>query len=176
MAEINPIKSHAPVASKGPAERTKVDVHASGQAMALLQEAARVSRKNVSEFLLEAGIAMAQVTLADQRLSGSGKDSLGTSIADLVLQALSLVAKNERDNMRRRQAEGIAAAKENGVRFGREPKPLPESFLREYESWEKGKISLTEAARRCGIASSTFRYHAAKLKKEAFSPSLPGSM
>ncbi|MCL2340630.1 MAG: recombinase family protein, partial [Proteobacteria bacterium] len=53
------------------------------------------------------------------------KDLLGTFIADLVLQVLSFVAQNERENIRRRQAEGIAAAKESGVRFGREPKPLP---------------------------------------------------
>jgi len=176
VADIKPIKSHDIVAFSGCAERTKVDVHASGQAMALLQEAARVSHKNVSEFLLDAGIAMAQVTLADQRLSGGDKNSLRTSIADLVLQALSLIAQNERENRRRKQAEGIAAAKENGVRFGREPKPFPENFLRVYKSWEKGRISTAEAARRCGIPHSTFRYRAGKLKNKSFSPSLPGGM
>jgi DNA invertase Pin-like site-specific DNA recombinase len=116
------------------------------------------------------------VTLADQRLSGGDKNSLRTSIADLVLQALSLIAQNERENRRRRQAEGIAAAKESGVRFGREPKPFPENFLRVYKSWEKGRISTAEAARRCGIPHSTFRYRAGKLKNKSFSPSLPGGM
>ena len=174
--EIKSIKSHNISASKDCAERARVDVHASEQTMALLQEAARVSRKNVREFLLDAGIAMAQVTLADQRLSGSDKNSLRTSIADLVLQALSLIAQNERENRRRRQAEGIAAAKENGVRFGRGPKPFPENFLRVYESWKKGRISAAEAARRCGMAHSTFRYRATILKNQSFSPSLPGGM
>ena len=93
------------------------------------------------------------------------KDLLGTFIADLVLQVLSFVAQNERENIRRRQAEGIAAAKESGVRFGREPKPLPVDFFQIYEPWGKGRISTSEAARRCGMARSTFRYRAAIFKK-----------
>jgi DNA invertase Pin-like site-specific DNA recombinase len=94
------------------------------------------------------------------------KDLLGTFIADLVLQVLSFVAQNERENIRRRQAEGIAAAKVNGVRFGREPKPLPSGFLPTYELWGKGEISASEAARRCGMARSTFRYRADRFKKD----------
>jgi DNA invertase Pin-like site-specific DNA recombinase len=94
------------------------------------------------------------------------KDLLGTFIADLVLQVLSFVAQNERENIRRRQAEGIAAAKVSGVRFGREPKPLPLHFLRVYEFWRKGKISTAEAAKRCGMARSSFRYRAEALKKD----------
>jgi len=93
------------------------------------------------------------------------KDLLGTFIADLVLQVLSFVAQNERENIRKRQAEGIAAAKESGVRFGREPKPLPMDFVRVYELWRKGRISTAEAARRCGMARSTFRYRAALFKE-----------
>jgi len=93
------------------------------------------------------------------------KDLLGTFIADLVLQVLSFVAQSERENIKRRQAEGIAAAKENGVRFGREPKPLPENFLQVYASWKKGKISMSEAARHCGMARSTFHYQAGIFKK-----------
>jgi DNA invertase Pin-like site-specific DNA recombinase len=92
------------------------------------------------------------------------KDLLGTFIADLVLQVLSFVAQSERENIRRRQAEGIAAAKESGVRFGREPKPLPICFLQVYEPWRKGQVSTSEAARRCGMARSTFRYRAAIFK------------
>jgi DNA invertase Pin-like site-specific DNA recombinase len=88
------------------------------------------------------------------------KDLLGTFIADLVLQVLSFVAQSERENIKRRQAEGIAAAKENGVRFGREPKPLPVDFLQIYEYWKKGHISMSEAARRCGMARSSFQYRA----------------
>jgi len=92
------------------------------------------------------------------------KDLLGTFIADLVLQVLSFVAQNERENIRKRQAEGIAAAKVSGVRFGREPKPLPEDFPQVYELWSKGQILTSEAARRCGMARSTFRYRAAIFK------------
>jgi DNA invertase Pin-like site-specific DNA recombinase len=94
------------------------------------------------------------------------KDLLGTFIADLVLQVLSFVAQNERENIRRRQAEGIAAAKESGIRFGREPRPLPSDFLYVYELWKKERISTSEAARRCGMARSTFRYRAAVFKKD----------
>ena len=94
------------------------------------------------------------------------RDLLGTFIADLVLQVLSFVAQNERENIRKRQAEGIAAAKMRGIRFGREPNPLPSDFSRVYALWRKGKISMAEAARRCGMARSTFRYRAeAFLKK-----------
>ena len=88
------------------------------------------------------------------------KDLLGTFIADLVLQVLSFVAQNERENIRRRQAEGIAAAKINGIRFGRQPSPLPTAFSRVYALWKDGKINTSEAARRCGMARSTFRYRA----------------
>lgn len=88
------------------------------------------------------------------------KDLLGTFIADLVLQVLSFVAQNERENIRKRQAEGIAAAKRNGVRFGRSYKPLPKNFPETCALWERGEISATEAAKRSGMARSTFRIRA----------------
>ena len=88
------------------------------------------------------------------------KDLLGTFIADLVLQVLSFVAQNERENIRRRQAEGIAAAKISGTRFGREPSPLPSGFPRVFAQWKNGEINTSEAARRCGMARSSFRYRA----------------
>ncbi len=84
------------------------------------------------------------------------KDLLGTFIADLVLQVLSFVAQNERENIRKRQAEGIAAAKLKGVRFGREEKPLPDNFLENCALWQDGHISGLEAARRCQMPQSTF--------------------
>ena len=93
------------------------------------------------------------------------KDLLGTFIADLVLQVLSFVAQNERENIRRRQAEGIAAAKTSGIRFGREPSPLPSGFSRVYVLWKDGKINTSEAARRCGMARSSFRYRAGTYMK-----------
>jgi DNA invertase Pin-like site-specific DNA recombinase len=94
------------------------------------------------------------------------KDLLGTFIADLVLQVLSFVAHSERENIRKRQAEGIAAAKVSGVRFGREPKPLPVNFARICEFWRKGRISATEGAKRCGMARSTFRNRAEAFTEE----------
>ena len=69
------------------------------------------------------------------------KDLIGTLIADIVLQVLSFVAQKKRENIRQRQAEGIAVAKMKGTRFGREPRPLPEDFQKIYESWKEGKLA-----------------------------------
>ena len=86
------------------------------------------------------------------------KNLLGTFIADLVLQVLSFVAQSERENIRKRQAEGIAAAKARGVKFGRKKTTLPPDFLQAYALWQDKRISLAEAARRCGISRSGFYY------------------
>lgn len=107
---------------------------------------------------LEVDIVILDMPLLDTRV---GKDLLGTFISDLVLQILSFVAENERQNIKQRQAEGIAAAKENGVRFGRPPIKLPETFDAMLSEWRLKKISLRVAAERCGMAKSTF-YHYAK--------------
>ena len=90
------------------------------------------------------------------------KDLVGTLIADLVLQVLSFVAQNERENIRKRQAEGIAAAKARGVKFGRKKTTLPPDFLQAYALWQDKRISLAEAARRCGISRSGFYYRVYK--------------
>lgn len=90
-----------------------------------------------------------------------GKDLMGTFLSDIVLQVLSFVAENERVNIRQRQAEGIAAAKARGVRFGRLPKPLPPNFRTVYQRWKHGEITGTAAAKECGMPLSTFRYRAA---------------
>ena len=84
------------------------------------------------------------------------KNLLGTFISDLVLSLLSYVAENERSNIRQRQAEGIAAAKARGVHFGRYPNPLPENFYEVYQLWKMKKISVSEAAKRCGMPQTTF--------------------
>ena len=110
----------------------------------------------------QAEIVVLDMPLLDTRRD---KDLLGTFIADLVLQVLSFVAQNERENIRRRQAEGIAAAKISGTRFGREPSPLPSAFSRVYALWKEGKINTSEAARRCGMARSSFRYRAGRYIK-----------
>ena len=90
------------------------------------------------------------------------KDLVGTLIADLVLQVLSFVAQNERENIRKRQAEGIAAAKARGVKFGRKKTTLPPDFLQAYALWQDKRISLAEAARRCDISRSGFYYRVYK--------------
>ena len=84
------------------------------------------------------------------------KNLLGTFISDLVLALLSYVAENERNNIRKRQAEGIAAAKARGVHFGRRPNPLPENFYEVYQQWKMKKIPVSEAAQLCGMPQTTF--------------------
>ena len=84
------------------------------------------------------------------------KSLLGTFISDLVLALLSYVAENERANIRQRQAEGIAAAKARGVHFGRHPNPLPENFYDVYQLLKMKKISVSEAAKQCGMPQTTF--------------------
>ena len=95
----------------------------------------------------------------------NGKDLLGTFIADLVLQILSFVAQTERENIKTRQAQGIAAAKLRGVRFGRPEKELPNNFVAMFDKWQSGVISCTEAAKACKMPISTFRYRAARLNR-----------
>lgn len=102
-------------------------------------------------------IVVLDMPLLDTR---RGKDLMGTFLSDIVLQVLSFVAENERMNIRQRQAEGIAAAKAKGVRFGRVPKPLPENFHAVYQRWKHGEITGTAAAKECGMPLSTFRYRA----------------
>ena len=107
-------------------------------------------------------IVVLDMPLLDTR---RGKDLMGTFLSDIVLQVLSFVAENERINIRQRQAEGIAAAKARGIRFGRPPKPLPENFHQIYQQWKNGKITGTAAAKLCGMPLSTFRYRAEVYEK-----------
>ena len=109
-------------------------------------------------------IVVLDMPLLDTR---RGKDLMGTFLSDIVLQVLSFVAENERTNIRQRQAEGIAAAKARGVRFGRPPKPLPENFHENYQRWRAGKMTGTAAARACGMPLATFRYRAEIYEKAA---------
>ena len=84
------------------------------------------------------------------------RDLTGTFIADLVLQILCYVAQVERENIKQRQAEGIAAARAKGIRFGREKKPVPTKFYFLSERYKKGEITARAAARELGVAHSTF--------------------
>ncbi|MDR1688436.1 MAG: recombinase family protein [Clostridiales bacterium] len=98
-------------------------------------------------------IAVIDIPLLDTRLN---KDLMGTFIADLVLQILSFVAQSERDNIKKRQAEGISAAKAKGVKFGRPVKKIPDNFGDLVRQWEKGEISLTDILLHCDMCRATF--------------------
>ncbi len=93
------------------------------------------------------------------------KNLLGTFISDLVLTLLSYVAENERLSIRQRQAEGIAAAKARGVRFGRKPNPLPDNFEEVYQKWKRKEYTVAEAARACDMPKTSF-YDKARKQRE----------
>ena len=101
----------------------------------------------------QAAIVVLDMPLLDTRQS---RDLTGTLIADIVLQLLSYVAQTEREFIRQRQAEGIAAAKQNGVRFGRKPLERPTAFCEIQKQWLDRKISARAAARELGVTHSTF--------------------
>ena len=95
-----------------------------------------------------------------------GKDLMGTFLADIVLQVLSFVAENERDNIRQRQAEGIAAAKARGVRFGRPPLPLPDNFQQVHRAWRGKELTLRQAAELCEMPKDTFYAKAIRFEQQ----------
>lgn len=101
----------------------------------------------------QAAIVVLDMPLLDTRQS---RDLTGTLIADIVLQLLSYVAQTEREFIRQRQAEGIAAAKRNGVKFGRRPMDRPAAFDGWKRKWLAGEISARGAARQLGVTHSTF--------------------
>ena len=86
----------------------------------------------------------------------NGKDLMGTFIADLVLQILSFVAQSERENIKKRQAEGIAAAKAKGVKLGRPEKGVPNEFGKLVEAWEQKKLPLIDVLKQCDMSKATF--------------------
>lgn len=108
-------------------------------------------------------IVVIEMPLLDTRRE---KDLLGTFLSDIVLQVLSFVAENERTNMRSRQREGIKAAREKGVKFGRPPMPMPENFMEIYQKWKDGEITPGEAVERCGCCKSTFYSRVRTLKEK----------
>lgn len=115
-----------------------------------IQEQWRVLTKEIG-----IDICVVDMPLLDTR---SGKDLMGTFIADLVLQILSFVAQKEQENIHQRQAQGIAAAKARGIHLGRPSLPLPENFHEAHAAWRANELSLRQAAAHCGLHRSTF-YH-----------------
>lgn len=98
-------------------------------------------------------ICVLDMPLLDTR---QGKDLMGAFIADLILQILSFVAQNERENIKKRQAQGIAAAKAKGIKFGRPESPVPADFGEIIWQWENKKINITEIIRQCNMSKATF--------------------
>ena len=98
-------------------------------------------------------IVVLDMPLLDTR---RGKDLMGTSLSDIVLQVLSFVAENERTNIKQRQAEEIAAAKAQGIKFGRPPLPLPDNFYEVHKAWRSKKVTLKQAAEACNMPVGTF--------------------
>lgn len=98
-------------------------------------------------------ICVLDMPLLDTR---RGKDLMGTFIADLILQILCFVAQNERENIRKRQAEGIAAAKEKGIKFGRPLKKVPDNFGEIVQKWENKNLKFDEVLEQCGMSQATF--------------------
>ena len=107
----------------------------------------------------KAAIVVLDMPLLDTR---EGRDLTGTLVADIVLQLLSYVAQTEREFLRQRQAEGIAAAKKRGVRFGPERIPMPEGFEALAEDWWNGCVTATDAGRQLGVSRKTFTRRASE--------------
>ena len=116
-----------------------------------------------------ADIVVLDMPLLDTRKE---KSLLGTFISDLVLTLLSYVAENERLNIKQRQAEGIAAAKARGVRFGRPAKPLPDNFQDIRKQWRDKKLTLKQAANACNMPETTFIDKVQRFEKTAFPSAL----
>ncbi len=104
-------------------------------------------------------IVVIDMPLLDTR---RGKDILGTFLSDIVLQVLSFAAQNERENIKQRQAEGIAAAKQRGVRFGRPEHAIPDDFMQFRRKWKHHEITAKQAADQLGITRNSFYYYAKK--------------
>ena len=124
-----------------------------------IQEQWRILTKEI-----KINICVLDMSLLDTR---KGNDLMGTFIADLVLQILSFVAENERNNIRKRQEQGIAAAKKRGVQFGRPKMAVPENFECLITQWERGELDTEMVLERCNMSRSTFyrRLHEFRLNR-----------
>ncbi|MDD2980650.1 MAG: recombinase family protein [Hespellia sp.] len=111
---------------------------------------------------IQADIVIIDMPILDTR---TNKDLIGTLISDIVLQLLSYVAQAERESIRQRQAEGIAAAKARGIHLGRRPKPLPPEFYPLYEAWLQKQMTMQEAADKLGVARHQFEWMVQKYRR-----------
>ena len=129
--------------------------------------------RNYEEILQQWRILMKEkgvdIVVSDMPLLDTcrGKDLMGTFLSDIVLQVLSFVAENERTNIKQRQAEGIAAAKAQGIKFGRPPLPLPDNFYEVHKAWRSKKITLKQAAEACNMPVGTYYGKARKFENVA---------
>ena len=112
---------------------------------------------------MKVDIVVIDMPLLDTRRD---KNLLGTFISDMVLQLLSFVAQNERENIKKRQAQGIAAAKARGVKFGRPVKDVPDEFTDEVARWNKGELDIEDILRKYNISQSTFYRRIREIKKK----------
>ena len=110
-----------------------------------------------------ADIAVIDMPILDTR---NGKDLMGAFLADTVLAVLSFVAQNERETIRKRQSEGIKAARARGVHLGRPIKRPPENFGKLVKLWESGKISFSEILEQTGFKQSTFYNRLREYRRE----------
>jgi len=120
---------------------------------------------NVSKDSLESklkGLAEEISTDLAQLDSSQGKELLSGFVSELFL---NLAKQSQQEFRRQKQAEGIAAAKAKGVRFGPARKPLPENFLECYEAWHSGQITMAQAAKNCGITRDSFRRAVDRMKE-----------
>ena len=113
---------------------------------------------------MKVDICVIDMPLLDTR---NGKDLMGTFIADLVLQILSFVAESERDNIKKRQEQGINAAKERGVKFGRPKLMAPKDFEAVVNKWSSKQLKTHLAAEMCGMSETTFRRRVKEMSKSS---------
>ena len=114
---------------------------------------------------IQADVFVLDMPLLDTRKQGD--DLTGAFIADLVLQILSYVAQAEREAIKQRQKEGIAAAKANGIRFGRKPLPLPDNFEEVCEEYSAGQLTVRSAAKKLSMSASTFHRKYTEFKSKS---------
>lgn len=144
-------------------EREGAHVSAGAGFSALFEPDVRDAREHDDELvraitreLLHEGVSLREKT-SDGHDAPIQGECLLTDLEDIVRRILFIGAQHEREARARRRNEGIAAALERGVRFGRRPKPLPKNFENAVELWRKGALNISEASRMCGMARTTFR-------------------